>query len=370
MTLSLKLGHEHAAVVEQLHVERPLPARTPLFAGEDLALLAHMSAKEATNGLAQLCGELRLGAVYCTSRAAVIAELANLHHRAGGGPALFDRDLYTGKGRLFAGTHNLDPTWVAAQRRSGLEFGLTDSAYIAADDDLGLKRTLDQAMVIPGAIAALPVASRWVSHRAGEMVTAINRAGVPVALMLEHAADPFSAGRTVKGLLEILDSADVPVLLLRSDSSAIGALAFGAAHAAIGTSSSRRHVFPLKSGHAIPGVREESAYVLSAMSYRKLSTINHAIAVSEGDDIPWICELSCCEGARLDGLATREEATRHSLVSQQDLLGTVLLDAEVAAAGWKAKCTHALSINEEMSRKIKSTWPVPAFLQAWTNAVR
>lgn len=368
MTLALKLGREHAETLAPPRTARRFRARTPLYSGEDLALFAHLSTREALcGGLAGLCAELRMGAVYCTTPKHA-REVAALHRLVGGSHALFDRDLYSGKDRIYAAHHDLDPDWVATQLQLGFDFGLTDSGFVPADDLEGLNRTLGQASTIRGAIAALPLGSKWVSEHPDELAAAINRAGIPAALMLEHSNDPFGVAKAVTGLLTVLQNSDVPILLLRSDTSAIGALAYGAAHAAIGTSTSRRHIFPAKSGGGGPGPRELSAYVLSAMAYRKLSTINHAIAASQEDDIPWTCWLPCCNGARLDHLTGPDAVSRHSLTSQEDLLSTVLLDPSIAVSAWHAKCTHALSVNQEMNSKIRSTWPVPDFLSAWRSA--
>ena len=370
MTLALKLSRDNAATLAAPPAARVAPIRETLFSDGDLSLFAHMSGREARDGMARLCADLRLGAVYCAARQAQMTEIARVHRSLDGAQALFDRELYSGKARLFASGHDLDPGWVIAQRRLGFQYGLTDSGFIDDGDHTGLARTLGQASLIDGSIAALPVASKWVASHAAELVEAINRAGVPVALMLEHSSDPFGSARTVNGFLSILRDSSVPVLLLRSDTSAIGALANGAAHAAIGTSTSRRHIFPQTNGGPPSGPREPSAYVLSAMSYRKLSTINHAIAASADDEIPWVCKLPCCCGNRIDQITNSYEAMRHSLASQQALVSDVLADPRQASVQWQARSAHALSINLEMNSKIMSTWPVPAYLNAWANASR
>ena len=47
------------------------------------------------------------------------------------------------------------------------------------------------AFVGSSVIAALPIASWWLSHAADNLRTEINAHGIPVALMVEDTDDPF-----------------------------------------------------------------------------------------------------------------------------------------------------------------------------------
>ena len=206
--------------------------------------------------------------------------------------------------RLYASQEDLDPHWIAEQRRAGCEFGLTDSGFIAAGDHDGLVRVLSQGAAIDRALVALPLAGQWLSMDAQVLVAEINRFGVPVAVMFEHAGDPLGREVAVRGFVQLLDETKVPILSLRGDTSGIGALALGGAAAAIGTTTGLRHIFPVKSGGR-PATRAPSAFVPSAMCYRKLDTINHAIANSEFDT-NFLCTCDICAGLSA-GWAHRED---------------------------------------------------------------
>jgi hypothetical protein len=306
--------------------------------------------------------------VYTASSAEQVKAAKRVHDHAGAstGSVLFDRHRYAGKRRVYASQEDLDPHWIAEQRRAGCEFGLTDSGFIAAGDHDGLVRVLSQGAAIDRALVALPLAGQWLSMDAQVLVAEINRFGVPVAVMFEHAGDPLGREVAVRGFVQLLDETKVPILSLRGDTSGIGALALGGAAAAIGTTTGLRHIFPVKSGGR-PATRAPSAFVPSAMCYRKLDTINHAIANSEFDT-NFLCTCDICAGSRLDGL-TEKTVVAHSLASQRMLARRVLEDPATALAAWVERCRHADSINQEIQMQIESTWPIPGFLGAWLKVL-
>jgi hypothetical protein len=92
----------------------------------------------------------------------------------------------------------------------------------------------------------LPLDARWFAAPPvyEALAREINKYDVPVAVVIEHESDPFGVRYVVTGFLELLDAVRVPVLLLRSDVSALGALCHGAHAAAIGTTSALRHLYP------------------------------------------------------------------------------------------------------------------------------
>lgn len=370
--LALQLGRQHAATKPaSIPRVKPTPSvgrqRSAVFA-QDAPLLVHGRVSEA-NALGTLCAALELGAVYTTSRPDQVKHAKRAHALAGApaGAMLFDRGRYAGNGREWARLADLDPHWVAEQVRCGCDFGLTDSGYLPAGDREGLVKVLGQAAHIDRAIVALPVAPQWLTKDADVLVTEINRYGLPVAFMLEHRKDPLGLESTVRGFVHIVSDSKAPVFLLRGDTSGIGALALGAAGAAIGTSTALRHFYPLSPGGGGVFGSVPSAFVPSAMSYRKLDTINHAIAHSDVDS-PFMCTCEYCANTRLDSLI-ETTVVPHSMASQQALARAVLEDPVVAVAEWVEHCRHALSVNQELQAQIESMWPIPGFLSAWLKVL-
>jgi hypothetical protein len=68
-------------------------------------------------------------------------------------------------------------------------------------------------------------AAVWLSAGLKKLLTEVNEHGVP---------DPLEIKKAVNGLVQLLQQAEVPVGLLSTDLSGLGAIAFGALWSAIG----------------------------------------------------------------------------------------------------------------------------------------
>lgn len=239
-------------MVEQRQQSGVLQRRRQLE-GFGAQITVHAPASSAA-AVAAVCEQEDLGAVYTTpttcspaSRFAQATAVVRQHKTRTGsaGPVLLDAQRYSGKCRI-SGTEPQDLQWTAHQHQLGLPWALTDSGYIGDRDFPALQNTLGEGGRHGGqTIVALPVHHSWLAQRADQLRHQIESAGLPVALMLEHRDDPFGVGKTLQGLVEVL-GARVPVCLLRCDISAVGALAYGAVVAAVGTKTSLRHIYPLQ----------------------------------------------------------------------------------------------------------------------------
>ncbi|MFI6307586.1 hypothetical protein ACIBCH_37350 [Amycolatopsis thailandensis] len=290
------------------------------------------------------------------------------------GPILCDADRYSGKRRISAGrgTH---PAWVRHQRELGL-LPLTDSGYLAPRNWTGLKAILQAAGREPApVVAVLPMSTRWfVTASICEAVAReINRYGVPVALVLEHQADPFGIQYLLKGLLQLLAVSTVPVLLLRSDVSSIGALCHGAHAAAVGTIGALRHLYPVTtSGPRRPiGV---SAFVTRLLSYHRLETCEEVFADTPDIAHLWTCGCPVCGGAPPDQLTASENpgvaAARHSLYCLLQLHAELfrrLRTRDQLISSWHETCSHALYVHDQVAETAYN-WRKPANLRVW-NAI-
>ncbi|HEY2061584.1 MAG TPA: hypothetical protein VGH57_24655 [Amycolatopsis sp.] len=282
-----------------------------------------------------------------------------------GGPILCDAARYTGRRRV-AGRRGIRPAWCRRQRDLGL-LPLTDSGYLAYRDFPGLRTILRAAKAQkPPVVAMLPLAAEWFSYPGilEGLITQISLHGVPVAVGIEHPADPFAAHYVVRGFLELLDSAGVPVLLLRADAAALGALCHGAHAAATGTDSGLRHIYPLRRTGS-PRHSGVSAFVGPLLTYHRLETLERLFRDAPDHEHLWVCECPSCRGrtpAALAGAAAPPaEAARHSVHAQlllwQDLRRA--RTSEALASTWHEHCSHALSLHQELTRRS------PAGLRSW-----
>ena len=286
-------------------------------------------------------------------------------------PMLLDAGRYAGPVRSVAsGPFSLD--WIATQRRLRLPV-LTDSGYVAGDDLLGLTSILDRARLLGDVIAVLPLHPSWLSQRGRRMylVDRIDQAGVPVAIVLEHSKDPLGVQAVLTGLLELL-TLPVPVLLLRCDTSALGALCHGAMSAAVGTTSSLRHLYPMPRTPGRPRPAEVAAVVKQCLAFVGVDRIATA-AQADPDDPMWSCDCGTCKQRPLDWLATvqsrtvRERAAfAHSVEVLLDLRDELCRPASPAdrQASWLAHLANAECRYDQIEQESRAL-SRPGFLGSW-----
>lgn len=348
---------------------------TPITTGVwGTPLLIHARPKEAP-AVAALCAHEPVGAVFVTaSPAGAQASVATMREANESTPVLIDVNLYSGKGRKHA-TAGISARWIATQHELGVTWALSDSGYVADGDINGLSTILGAARKFDGrVIAVLPLAGSWWDEGHRQALTdQIEEYGVPVALILEHADDPFSALRTVKGVVNLLAEASVPVMILRSDLSGLGVLAYGGVAAAIGTSSSLRHLYPAsKNGGGRPP--QISLLWPRGLAYRTVEKLTDAIA-ADPDSTNWLCDCSVCYGRSIEWILNSSDqhtnAFRHSVAAIQKLaesLVSATLTAEQRQASWLEKCRVAQSYSFEVADISGRGWEPPKALNAWNRA--
>lgn len=291
--------------------------------------------------------------------------------RSRGHAVLADANRYSGTNRTIATASgsNLDPAWITVQRELGLPAVLTDSPYVPAGDRAALAAVLGEARPLgDDVVAVLPLHLDWLKRDATSLTTAINKAGVPVALVLEHTDDPLGVQDAVAGLVRLLTNAEVKVALLRSDISVIGAVAFGASFGAVGTTTGLRHLYPTKerTGGFNGGARI-GTYVPRSMAYRALDTLNTAIALDQEHPERWTCGCHQCYNRPLDHIRDEVAAYKHSLTAIA-ALGERILGAQSALHrqhAWVGECNHAQITNMEISSETGLKWEPPKFQGAW-----
>ncbi|MGK2881960.1 MAG: hypothetical protein ACSLE6_14575 [Mycobacterium sp.] len=360
------------------------PSPAPLFAGcpslflqtscgSKLAPAAALVAVEETgllltlgSGAKDRARVLRQGVSQCRT---VMAN--TVPDRAVALPMLADANRYSGKNRAIATASgpNLDPAWISVQRGLGLPVALTDSPYVPAGEHVSLATLLSEAHGLgAGVVAVLPLHLDWLKKDVTSLTTAINEAGVPVALVLEHSDDPLGVQDAVAGLVHLLQSAQVKVALLRCDISVIGAVAFGATFGAIGTTTGLRHLYPTKekSSGFNRGARI-GAYMPRGIVYRALDTLNTAIALDPDNQERWNCACERCYGRPLSRIHDEIAAYEHSLAAIAALAEEVLVapSALHRQHAWIGRCSLAQVTNLEIAAETGLNWATPKFQGAW-----
>ncbi|WP_422771224.1 hypothetical protein ACN28C_32085 [Plantactinospora sp. WMMC1484] len=339
----------------------------------DRSLLLHCRTNQVTQAAAA-AGRAGAGLVVtvdrgnlrgCLGRARHLLEVD--HYRR---PVLLDAARYAGDCRLPAAAP-FDQRWIDCQRDLGLPV-LTDSGYLARSDTAGLAGILERAARLGDAIALLPMHPSWLADRIARqiLVRYVSAVGVPVAVVAEEPANPFSPDDIVPGLLELL-GCGVPVLVLRADLPALGALCSGATAVAIGTEPTLRRLGPRRPAGFRPSavVSRSSVLVRQCLSYASMAEIE--ATMSRHPDIGlWRCDCATCAGRNLSWLVNRPDAERGGTTFRHSV--DVLLDLRAELTGatvplngwsWRARCVAAAS------RRRQVGWDLVPMLDHWQEAI-
>jgi hypothetical protein len=194
----------------------------------------------------------------------------------------------------------------------------------------------------------LPLEPWWLRRQQGlpRLIEEVRSADRPVALVLLHRYNGLDIKGAVAGLLEFISAVrPLPVVLLRNDISAIGAVAHQAFAGFVGWSTNTRHgPLPMRR----PGGDEEqdespSVFVPALNDYlkssklpalahiRRMEVLRCDDRVCRGDSLLRIADLS--ETDLRDG---RRLASLHNLASTEQLARRVLSAADPRGAWWEA----------------------------------
>lgn len=349
------------------------PAPAPAGTGVDSAILIHapQSKVDRVAAFSRNAGITALYTVAGGNKTAAADKLLTTHRTIAGPESriLFDANRYSGKNRA-TGDAPLSLEWVTWQLDHGAPVALTDTGYISLENiaqiDLALGRGADIAAHVSGAVMTmLPIESLILKNSADQLRTAIDRAGVPVALALGHSTDPFGAVDTVRGLLHVLGS-PVSIALLRTDLSAFAAVAAGARFGAVGTSSTLRHIWPSKGGGRSPGT---SVLVPRLMSYHLLERLP-LVAAQVPADYFW-CDCNICEGGAVFDHVTEHTAPEHSIGSIATFAANLLSGTrEENLKSFREKAMNAQTLHSEIQVEMDDVrWAPARSLDSWVKAL-
>ena len=157
---------------------------------------------------------------------------------------LIDPAMYAPQAKIEPGTLFDDyDDWLIRQRAAGVPLILTDTPRIRNNDISELQKALARWDAIDEpTLVVLPLEPWWLREGLPRLIEEVRLAGRPVALVLLHWYNGLDEKRAVAGLLELISAVrPLPVVLLRSDISAIGAVAHQAFAGFVGWSANSRH---------------------------------------------------------------------------------------------------------------------------------
>ncbi|WP_170320175.1 hypothetical protein [uncultured Gordonia sp.] len=332
--------------------------------------MAHISAG-ALDVVAPLTATDNVGAVVASRSAATARRaLKRLRKENQRAAILLDAAQYTGNSRRVGAT-GMSEQWVNDQFAAGLTWAMTDSGYIPKGDGESLKSVLGWGTHSDRLLVCLPLATDWLTANLDTLIEVITATGRPVALVLESESDPLRHKETVAGLIEVL-RCDVPTLLLRSDTSVLGALAHGAAAVSVGVRSGLRHLYPATDGDDEVFTPPPSVYVPRLQSYYMLDKVEGGITTNPQSPV-WRCSCSVCHGRSLAWLFDQSDvasaAMEHSLAAQAQIARQLLEHPAPARPGeWRDRCEQAIKNHSQLLTARSQPWKPHKAVKAWLAA--
>lgn len=270
--------------------------------------------------------------------------------------------------------------WLERQLAAGVPVVVTDAPRIRNRDRSALRKALARWEAIDqSTLVVLPVEPWWLRGGLSCLTEEVKAAGRPVALVLLDHYNGLDLAGSIAGLCTFLAAVeDVPIVLLRCDISAIGAVAYGAFAGFIGWSTDTRHG-PLPFGRPGPGGRGDrerdetpAVFVPSLHDYFKASLFP-AIARRGRQDV-LRCDGPSCGGdcllqiagiSEVDLGAARALAYSHNVATAEQIARRVLAREEPRDAWWetcKAGADATASLVED-----GLSIPVARWLRQWVE---
>ena len=273
------------------------------------------------------------------------------------------------------------PDWLDRQISSGVDLVLTPAGFVAWNKPNQLRAAIEYGAQCREVASSWPCAltlvldNRWLEKSAAEVADELAAVDAPIALVLSALYDPLKSPHAISGLRHLIES--VPQLvLLRSDLHGLGAIAHGAAAAAIGTNPTLRHLHPpWGSRRGKAKVRDPSPVVLA----KPLGRYGHGAVLQqvEHDQGLLTCDLeACCDGRPLHRFGAPDEhgtlhleALLHNLATTNAIADEVLVGSQgTRISNWREYCREAYNANQELYRRSRiGPLRPPAYLEAWAE---
>jgi hypothetical protein len=247
----------------------------------------------------------------------------------------------------------------------GADAVLTPTRYIAAADEASLKAVIDTAAGLPPwAIISLPLDSAWISSQwIDRLIQMLRGVKTPKAVMIGSAPE---GAIERQANLRRLTTEVTSVALFRTDLAAFHGLAHGALAAAIGTSSTLRHVIP-PSGRPLAVDRPDEEPDVSPdvlgpdlVAYVRGSTLANLFGDTPGP----LCRCRQCEQRHLAGFLGRgdwHDAALHGVAVWTEWLPELLRQPSLSSrqSYWSELCRRGIEEHAVYNRM--ATDPTVAF---------
>ena len=264
--------------------------------------------------------------------------------------------------------------WLMRQQAAGLPLILTDTPRIRNKDISALQKALARWDDIDEpTLVVLPLEPWWLREGLPRLIEEVQAAGRPVGLVLLHRYNGLDIKRAVASLLEFISAVrPLPVVLLRTDISAVGAVAHQAFAGFVGWSANSRHgPLPMPRPEGDDERDESPAVLVPALNdylktsklpvfarIRRLDVLRCDDRVCRGDSLLRIADLS--ETSLRDG---RMLAFLHNLASTEQLARRIFAAADPRDAWWET-CNAGAKLTASLAERGVSL-PQRRWLRQW-----
>lgn len=250
-------------------------------------------------------------------------------------------------------------SWLKRQQAAEVPIYLTDTPRIQNGDRSALQDALKRwEFLEEPTLMVLPIEPWWLKDGRTWLIQEVRKAKKPVAVVLLAAYNGLDASEAVSGLLSFIEKVSpVPVVMLRCDISAVGAVAHGASAGFIGWSPSTRHGSkPIRStgGEDRKQDKTPGVFVPALHDYFKASRFPALARFRHADVLR--CYDHCCGRVGLHEIAdlsetnqraARTKAYQHSVISA-DLVAEHVLSADEPRDSWWEACKAGAFLTEEL----------------------
>jgi hypothetical protein len=263
--------------------------------------------------------------------------------------------------------------WADLQRRAGVTVPLSPGVYVGPDNESHLQAALEGqqrwAVNVPGATLQIALHWSWLVTGRRALDRALNAVDSPVAILLADANDPLSKSGAVAGLAQLVD-AHPDLSTHRCDLGALGHVALGGRHGAIGVSTTLRHLVPPDKGAGgRPGDRSPSVLLPELLSWLKGSRL---AGLAAGDPTGrFRCDLPGCDGRpyrEFRDPLMKAAAVVHNRHTLEAIARQILAEApEDRFSRFQERCAGAVAGAVELSGMLRQDIQASPQLIAWTT---
>lgn len=285
-------------------------------------------------------------------------------------PAVYMRDRgHVAGARLFPESST---EAVQAQLHAGAGCLLAPSRFPRERDAQTINALLNEGESFIGAArreapslpAFVPLVIRFDELADGRWDEPIRSSGLPIATVFAGYGDPLATLSQLEGAIRVVEAADVS-FVLRCDVSAVGLMVIAATAAAIGTSSSVRHLW-LPTRRQRDREPSRNLFVPHCANWMKVEFIERSAADPDLDDL-FRCDCPVCGprgDVRLLTEVDEEMQDSHSIASAVRLAHEVL-EADSPISAWRAVCQSAVDAYDELESLGISGPAKSGALKAW-----